>query len=175
MLPALYLRFGGREPTLSPEEELMQRWADVAPSGGAGRACARRVSAMGRVLSARLAVALGAIVLAGCSEVESESATGYEPSSLANERVEFTAEAAERTGLRTEIVRRSGGRVAVPYAALLYDPEGKTYVYDEPPGVAVCAAGGPRRSDRGRSSARLARSRPWHPRRDDRRRGGLRD
>jgi CzcA family heavy metal efflux pump len=31
VLPALYLRFGGRQPTLSPEEELMQRWADVAP------------------------------------------------------------------------------------------------------------------------------------------------
>ena len=91
-----------------------------------------RREAVGRVLWARLAVALGAIVLAGCSEVESESATGYEPSSLANERVQFTAEAAERTGLRTEIVRRSGGRVAVPYAALLYDPEGKTYVYTSP-------------------------------------------
>ena len=32
VLPALYLRFGGHEPTLSPEEELMQRWADVAPA-----------------------------------------------------------------------------------------------------------------------------------------------
>ena len=32
VLPALYLRFGGREPTLSPEEELMHRWADVTPS-----------------------------------------------------------------------------------------------------------------------------------------------
>ena len=29
VLPALYLRFGGHEPTLSPEEELMQRWADA--------------------------------------------------------------------------------------------------------------------------------------------------
>ena len=32
VLPALYLRFGGHEPTLSPEEELMQRWADVPPA-----------------------------------------------------------------------------------------------------------------------------------------------
>jgi CzcA family heavy metal efflux pump len=32
VLPALYLRFGGRQPTLSPEEELMQRWADVDPA-----------------------------------------------------------------------------------------------------------------------------------------------
>jgi predicted exporter len=27
VLPALYLRFGGRAAKLSPEEELMQRWA----------------------------------------------------------------------------------------------------------------------------------------------------
>ena len=26
-------------------------------------------------------------------------------------------------------MERNGGRVSVPYAALLYDPEGKTYVY----------------------------------------------
>jgi Cu/Ag efflux pump CusA len=38
VLPALYLRFGGRQPTVSPEEELMQRWAGVepAPTGAAG-------------------------------------------------------------------------------------------------------------------------------------------
>jgi CzcA family heavy metal efflux pump len=32
LLPALYLRFGARHPELSPEEELMQRWADVTPA-----------------------------------------------------------------------------------------------------------------------------------------------
>ena len=32
VLPALYLRFGGRQPALSPEEELMRRWADVGPA-----------------------------------------------------------------------------------------------------------------------------------------------
>jgi CzcA family heavy metal efflux pump len=29
VLPGLYLRFGGRQPTLFPEEELMHRWADL--------------------------------------------------------------------------------------------------------------------------------------------------
>jgi Cu/Ag efflux pump CusA len=45
VLPALYLRFGGGQPILSPEEELMQTWAGVrdehaaAPAGaGAARA-----------------------------------------------------------------------------------------------------------------------------------------
>jgi CzcA family heavy metal efflux pump len=32
VLPALYLRFGGRQPTLSPEEELMHRWAGIEPA-----------------------------------------------------------------------------------------------------------------------------------------------
>jgi CzcA family heavy metal efflux pump len=32
VLPALYLRFGGRRSAVSPEEELMQRWAGVAPA-----------------------------------------------------------------------------------------------------------------------------------------------
>lgn len=76
-----------------------------------------------------LALALAAPALAGCAEVESESASGYEPSELAKERVTFTAEAARRTGLRTAAVRRSGERVAVPYAALLYGPDGSTHVY----------------------------------------------
>ena len=35
VLPALYLRFGGRQPTLSPEEELMHRWAGAEPAGAA--------------------------------------------------------------------------------------------------------------------------------------------
>jgi Cu/Ag efflux pump CusA len=36
-LPALYLRFGGGQPTLSPEEELMHRWAEIEPTAaGAG-------------------------------------------------------------------------------------------------------------------------------------------
>ena len=44
MLPALYLRFGGSQPALSPEEELMHRWAGVEPApAGAGAAGAEVV------------------------------------------------------------------------------------------------------------------------------------
>jgi CzcA family heavy metal efflux pump len=32
VLPALYLRFGGRQPTVSPDEELMRRWAGAEPA-----------------------------------------------------------------------------------------------------------------------------------------------
>jgi len=75
---------------------------------------------------------LGVVALSGCAEVESESESGYEPSKLGKAHVEFTAEGARRTGLQTEAVARSGSRVSVPYAALLYGPEGKTYVYTSP-------------------------------------------
>jgi hypothetical protein len=80
-----------------------------------------------------------ALPFAGCTEVETESATGYEPSKLEPvkgdgdlQRVTFTAEGAKRIGLRTAPVRGSGKDTVVPYAALLYDPEGKTYVYTSP-------------------------------------------
>jgi len=36
VLPALYLRFAGRQTTVSPEEELVQRWAFGAPAEKAG-------------------------------------------------------------------------------------------------------------------------------------------
>ena len=94
------------------------------------------MSASGRPLrrlpSARLVLTLGVVALSGCTEVESESETGYEPSKLGKAHVEFTAEGAKRTGLQAETVERSGRRVSVPYAALLYDPEGRTYVYTSP-------------------------------------------
>ena len=83
--------------------------------------------------------AVAALAFAGCTEVESEDVTGYEPSKLEPvkgnadlQRVTFTPEGAERVGLRTATVRRGAKYTVVPYAALLYSPEGKTYVYTSP-------------------------------------------
>ena len=82
---------------------------------------------------------VAAWLLSGCTEVETETATGYEPSKLESvkgkddvKRVTFTAEGAKRIGLRTVPVERKGNRAVVPYAALIYDPEGKAYVYTSP-------------------------------------------
>jgi multidrug efflux pump subunit AcrA (membrane-fusion protein) len=84
-------------------------------------------------------LATAALPIAGCTEVETETATGYEPSTLEPvkgnddlQRVTFTEEGARRIDLQTAAVRRSGKHKVVPYAALLYDPEGKTYVYTSP-------------------------------------------
>ena len=93
-----------------------------------------------RRLAAALVCLVGALGVAGCKEVETESATTYTPDKLEEvkgskddlKRVSFTPEAAERTGLRTAPVRREGGRTVVPYDALIYRPDGSTYVYTSP-------------------------------------------
>jgi hypothetical protein len=82
-------------------------------------------------------IAVG-LALGGCTEVETETATGYEPSKIEPvkgtdlQRVTFTAEGAKRVGLQTGTVGRRGKQKVVPYAALLYAPDGKTYVYTSP-------------------------------------------
>jgi ABC-type oligopeptide transport system substrate-binding subunit len=93
------------------------------------------VSRPPRLALAVLVLAIAALPVAGCTEVETETATGYEPSTLEPvkgnddiQRVVFTEEGAKRVDLQTASVRRN----LVPYAALIYDPEGKTYVYTSP-------------------------------------------
>ena len=47
-------------------------------------------------------------------------------------RVILTQRAAVRLGLDTAVVRARGAQVVVPYSALLYDENGKTWVYTRP-------------------------------------------
>ena len=84
-------------------------------------------------------VVVAAVSVSACKEVETETATGYEPAKLTEVKgnedlkvVTFTKEGAARTGVETEKVRDEDGRKVVPYAALIYDPEGKTFVYTSP-------------------------------------------
>jgi hypothetical protein len=92
-------------------------------------------------LAAAALMMLVALSLSACKEVESESAAGYEPSKLeavkgAKEddakRIVFTKEGAARTDLKTGKVRRNGDGTVVPYEALIYDDEAKTFVYTSP-------------------------------------------
>ncbi|HYM59068.1 MAG TPA: hypothetical protein VES79_13980 [Solirubrobacteraceae bacterium] len=91
-----------------------------------------------RLLPAGLVLVIGALGLSACTEVESADVSGYEPSKLEEvkgtdaKRVTFTAEGARRTGLQTAALRDSGKRTVAPYAALIYDGEGKTFVYTSP-------------------------------------------
>jgi hypothetical protein len=88
-----------------------------------------------RRLAVGLALGLAGMALSACREVAEESTAGYEPSKLESikgadvKQVTFTAEGANRAGLRTVAVRGAGNHKVVPYAALIYDADGKTYVY----------------------------------------------
>ncbi len=92
-----------------------------------------------RALGAGLAVIV-ALSLSACKEVESESAAGYEPAKLEPikgksedfQRVTFTKEGAARTDVQTGKVSRSGGHKVIPYEALIYNDEAKTFTYVSP-------------------------------------------
>ena len=92
-----------------------------------------------RLLAAGLTV-VAALSLSACKEVEEESAAGYEPAKIAPIKgkgddyklVTFTKEGAARTGVEIADVRRSGGSTVVPYEALIYNDEAKTFVYTSP-------------------------------------------
>lgn len=78
------------------------------------------------------------VVLAGCSEVESAEVSGYDPAKVEAVpgqdgvvQVTFTQEGADRTGLETAPVQGGAGGIVVPYASLIYDPEGKSFVYQQ--------------------------------------------
>jgi len=89
-----------------------------------------------RALAAGLIV-IGAMSLSACKEVEEESAAGYEPSKLEAikgksedfQRVTFTKEGAARVDLHTGTVSRGEGHKVIPYEALIYNDEAKTFVY----------------------------------------------
>ena len=89
-----------------------------------------------RLIVAAVVVVSAGMPLSACKEVEEEAAKGYTPAKLEPvkgakdlQRVTFTAEGARRVGVQTAPARRSGRYEVVPYAALIYDAEGKTFVY----------------------------------------------
>ena len=96
------------------------------------------MSVSSRPLALALVAGALALALAGCTEVEEFESTN-EPTSLQPvkgqddiQQVTFTAQAAQRAGLRTATVRPSGARTSIPYAALIYNEDGDTYTYVSP-------------------------------------------
>jgi hypothetical protein len=93
----------------------------------------------GRLLCAGLAL-VASLSLSSCKEVESEEAEGYVPAKLEAvkgaeddlQRITFTKEGAERVAVETAAVRRAGGHTVIPYEALIYNDEAKTFVYTSP-------------------------------------------
>jgi CzcA family heavy metal efflux pump len=134
ILPVLYLRFAARSG--------LEASPAGPPSSGAtedqkvGMPMPRKSEnhVRGRLMFAALALALA--VLPGCSGTsESEAGTTSEPVEIQPvagtdlSRLTLTPKAVERLAIRTAPARVAAGRTVVPYSAVLYDPQGQTWVY----------------------------------------------
>jgi hypothetical protein len=102
------------------------------------RKCRRQL----RSACAGLVLIAAGVSLSACSEASTgydyETASHHEPAKLEPikgtdvKRVIFDAEGAKRVGLQTAQVRGAGQRKVIPYAAVIYDPEGDTFTYTSP-------------------------------------------
>jgi hypothetical protein len=86
-----------------------------------------------------LCVAVIAVAVALLRDEESAGVASHaEPAVLGDidgdgvRRIVMTQHATERLELETALVARSGRGTVVPYSALIYDPDGKTWVYTSP-------------------------------------------
>jgi len=74
----------------------------------------------------------------GCTEVEAAAPHVHQPVHLEPvegseaQRVIFDQRGAEQVSVQTAPVRRRGKHTVVPYAALIYDGQGATWVYTSP-------------------------------------------
>ena len=79
---------------------------------------------------------VAAIGFGGCGSTPAEPPAAPEEAGVqGNNPLEVTVseQAAERLGIETaQVAAGNGGRTSVPYAAILYDTEGATWVYTNP-------------------------------------------
>jgi hypothetical protein len=105
---------------------------------GINRKCRRQL----RAACAGLVLIAGVVSLSACGEASSgydyETASHHVPAKLEPikgtdvQRVIFDAEAAERVGLKTAQIRQDGQETVIPYDAVIYGADGKTYTYTAP-------------------------------------------
>jgi len=105
---------------------------------GINRKCRRQL----RAACTGLILIAGVVSLSACGEASSgydyETASHHVPAKLEPikgtdvQRVIFDAEAAERVGLKTAPIRQNGQGTVIPYDAVIYGADGKTYAYKAP-------------------------------------------
>jgi hypothetical protein len=92
------------------------------------------------ILAVLIVAGLAALQFSACSNGSGEdaSASTDEPAKVEpvkgtdlNE-VTLSAQAAKRLGIETAPVRRRGAQEVIPYASVLYDPNGHTFTYTSP-------------------------------------------
>lgn len=98
-------------------------------------------SRRGRNTMALIILAFLALCVPGCIQAEAEAPRAADvPASLEEvagtdlHRISLTEQAVERLGLKTETTSLDpqSKKLNVPYAAILYDSQGKTWVYTNP-------------------------------------------
>ena len=105
---------------------------------GINRKCRRQL----RAACWGLVLITGVVALSACGEASSgydyETASHHVPAKLEPikgtdvQRVVFDAEAAKRVGLQTAPIRQDGQETVLPYDAVIYGADGKTYTYTAP-------------------------------------------
>ena len=93
-----------------------------------------QMSRLLRLVGVALVLIAASVSLAACEtpaeEEGEEEAAAVEPiKGIDVNRVTLTKDAAEQLGIETTSIRVVGGREVVPDAAVVYDPEGKTFTY----------------------------------------------
>jgi hypothetical protein len=95
-----------------------------------------------RAACAGLVLIAAGVSLSACGEASSgydyETASHHEPAKLEPikgtdvHRVIFDAEAAERAGVQTAQILQNGQETVIPYDAVIYTSDGKSYTYTAP-------------------------------------------
>ncbi len=98
-----------------------------------------------RAVCAGLVLIAAGVSLSACNRAAETSTGGYEADKPAGPvskvepikgtdvaLVKFSALGAKKVGLQTAVIRRDGEQEVMPYAALLYDGEGKAFAYTSP-------------------------------------------
>ena len=92
-----------------------------------------------RTAALTVALVLGGGALAGCSEPVAEAAAGSTAAKVEEidgqpSRITLQGKAAQRLGLATQpvVAGRGAARLTVPESAILYDPDGQTFVFTNP-------------------------------------------
>lgn len=93
-----------------------------------------------RHVAATLAVLAAASALSACKEVKQAEKEHYSPAAIAPIKggeegevsVTLTQEGHDRIDLATQKVTKRAGRLATPYASIVYENDGSAYVYANP-------------------------------------------
>jgi hypothetical protein len=101
------------------------------------RPSAGRRSRIARLLASGLVVLAAGLAVSACSEVESNLRESYpykvEPLKGGDvQRVTMADETAALLPVETAAVGREGKRTVVPHEALIYNPDGDSFVYTKP-------------------------------------------